>query len=152
MEILEATPRDDEILVRHFLAVQKSIGTPIEGIRPDATVSALEFIREGRERRRLGAFLATVDGEVVGSSACELRRTFYPDVFLPSHRLAGYIWSVYVEPAWRRQGNARRLVERAIGHLRSIGCTSAVLHASIAGESLYRQLGFELGKERRLTL
>jgi GNAT superfamily N-acetyltransferase len=131
MEIVEATPREDDILVQHFLAIQESNGAPAEGIRPDARLKALEYTKEGRKHRRMGAFLAVVDGRIVGSSACELRRAFYPDVFAPSHRLAGYIWSVYVEPAWRRQGVARCLVERAIAHLRSIGCTSAVLHASV---------------------
>jgi ribosomal protein S18 acetylase RimI-like enzyme len=152
MNILEATPRDDDILIRHFLAIQESNGTPPEAIRGDARLRALDFIRHGREHRRLGAFLALIDGEVAGSVACELRRHVYPDVVAPSHRLAGYIWSLYVEPARRRRGVARRLVERAVAHLRAVGCTSAVLHASAAGEPLYERLGFEPGREMRLKL
>jgi hypothetical protein len=33
MNIVDATPREDDILVRHFLAIQASNGTPAEGIR-----------------------------------------------------------------------------------------------------------------------
>ena len=40
----------------------------------------------------------------------------------------------------------------AFAHLRSIGCTKAVLHSSDAGEQLYTSLGFERAKEMRLPL
>jgi GNAT superfamily N-acetyltransferase len=67
-------------------------------------------------------------------------------------RKYGYIWHVFVVAAARRQGVATRLVERAVDHLRSIGCTKAVLHSSDAGEAVYRQLGFQIAKEMRLDL
>jgi len=60
--------------------------------------------------------------------------------------------SVYVEPGFRRKGIARYLMEAALGHLKDLGCTMAVLHSSDAGERLYEELGFERAKEMRLKL
>jgi ribosomal protein S18 acetylase RimI-like enzyme len=152
MEIRKATPADDDILVRHYLAVWESYGTPPEHMLPDAPARVLQFIREGRTYRNSAAFLAIVDGEVAGSAVCQTHVSPFPEVILPLHRQFGYIWSVYVEPKCRRGGLARRLVERALDHLRSIGCTTAVLHSSAAGERLYEQLGFKLATEMRLPL
>jgi GNAT superfamily N-acetyltransferase len=59
---------------------------------------------------------------------------------------------VFTDPAARRQGVATRLVEKAVEHLRTLGCTKAVLHSSDAGESVYRQLSFQIAKEMRLDL
>ena len=151
VEVLEAMPLNDDILIRHFLAIQESNGAPRGAMRRDAEARALDFIREGREQRRMGAFLAVAGGEVAGSAACELRRAFYPDVFDPAHRLVGYVWSVYVA-RWRRQGVARLLMERTLTHLRELGCTAAVLHASNVGKPLYAGLGFRQWREMRLDL
>ncbi|TJX75601.1 MAG: GNAT family N-acetyltransferase, partial [Mesorhizobium sp.] len=63
-----------------------------------------------------------------------------------------YIWSVFVEPAARRNGVALALVRAGVDYLRSIGCTKAVLHSSDVGEGVYRAAGFEIAKEMRLDL
>jgi ribosomal protein S18 acetylase RimI-like enzyme len=152
MQIVEATAHDDAILVRHFLALLESNGTPAEAIESDAEARILDFIRDGRAHRRLGAFLALMDGNVAGSVACELRRSLYPHVVAQARRRHGYVWNLYVEPAQRRQGVARALMERALAHLRAVGCTAAVLHASAAGERLYTELGFGFAREMRLEL
>ena len=144
MIIREAAQEDDDILVRHYRAIWESYGVADVNIRTDAEATVRDFIRDGRERFQMAAFLADIDGTVVGSVACQLQQLPYPDVVVPAFRQHGYIWSVYVEPASRRRGVARALVIRAVDHLRSIGCTKAVLHASDAGQALYRQIGFEI--------
>jgi ribosomal protein S18 acetylase RimI-like enzyme len=93
-----------------------------------------------------------VEGTAVGSSACQLHLSPFPEVIAPAHRKLGYIWSIYVEPDWRRQGIALKLTERAVEHLRAIGCTMAVLHASDAGEGVYARLGLATAKEMRRAL
>ena len=152
IEVRQATADEDLILVRHYRALWESYGVPDEHIRPDAEAGVLEFIRESREQRALGVFLAFVDGEVVGSTACHKHISPYPEVVLPEHRQFGYIWHVYADSTLRRQGIGRSLVERALAHLRENGCTTAVLHSSPAGEKLYAELGFQLAKEMRLGL
>lgn len=152
MEIGEASALDDETVVRHYLALWDSYGTPKEHLEPDAATRILAFISEARQHRGLGIFLAHVDGKVAGSASCQLYLSPYPEVIMPTHRRLGYIWSVYVEPDFRRQGIARRLMERAIDHLKALGCTTVVLHSSDAGEKLYEEIGFERAKEMRLKL
>lgn len=150
--ICRASPAEDEILVRHYRALWRSYEVPDIHIRPDAEDATREFIRAGRARFQMAAFVAELEGKTVGSAACQLHNLPYPDVTVPTFRKYGYIWSVYVEPAARRQRIARALVAAAVDYLRSIGCTKAVLHSSDAGEELYRGMGFIHAKEMRLDL
>lgn len=150
MNIRMATPDEDDLLVRHYLKIWDSYGTPPEHYRPDAVARILSFISSGREQRRLTSFLAIVEGEIAGSVSCQLHQSPFPEVIREEQRLHGYIWSVYVADAFRRRGIAQALTGRAADYLKSIGCTTAVLHASEAGEPVYRTVGFELAKEMRL--
>ncbi|MBB4293555.1 ribosomal protein S18 acetylase RimI-like enzyme [Rhizobium leguminosarum] len=145
-----ATPSEDEILVGHYLKIWDSYGTPPGHYRPDAAAQILSFIRSGREERRLASFLAIVDGDIAGSASCQLHQSPFPEVIQPEQRLHGYIWSVYVADAFRRRGIALKLTNKAVDYLKSIGCTTAVIHASDAGEHVYLAAGFELAKEMRL--
>ena len=150
IDIRMATPDEDEVLVGHYLKIWVSYGTPPEHYRPDAAARILSFIRSGREERRLTSFLAIVDGEIAGSASCQLHQSPFPEVIREERRLHGYIWSVYVADAFRRRGIASALANKAADYLKSIGCTTAVIHASDAGEPVYRAAGFELDKEMRL--
>ncbi|MBX5153607.1 GNAT family N-acetyltransferase [Rhizobium lentis] len=150
MDIRVATPDEDEILVEQYLKIWDSYGTPPEHYRPDAVARILSFLRSGREERRLASFLAIVDDEIAGSVSCQLHQSPFPEVIRPEQRLHGYIWSVYVAEAFRRRGIALALTNKAVGYLKSIGCTTAVIHASDVGEPVYRNAGFELAKEMRL--
>jgi ribosomal protein S18 acetylase RimI-like enzyme len=152
MRIRQASEADDAILVRHYLALWESYGTPPEHLRPDAEARILAFIVAGRDHHRLASFLAQEAGQTVGSASCQVHTPPFPEVITAEHRLFGYIWSVYVESEWRRRGIARKLVQGAIGHLRETGCTHVALHSSEAGQPLYEQLGFNLGREMRLPL
>lgn len=147
-----ARPDEDEILVGHYLKIWDSYGTPPEHYRPDAAARILSFIRNGREEPRLASFFAIVDGEIAGSASCQLHQSPFPEVIQPEQRLLGYIWSVYVVDAFRRRGIALALTNKVVDHLKSIGCTTAVIHASDAGEPVYQAVGFELAKEMRLKL
>jgi ribosomal protein S18 acetylase RimI-like enzyme len=150
MEFLKATPAHDDILVMHYLAIWDSYGTPADhfDVEPEDTV--LCFIEDGRANRQLATFLA-MDGDVSAASvSCQIHLSPYPDVLKPAVHKHGYIWSVYVEPSYRRQGVSRRLTQLAADYLRSIGCTAVVLHASDAGEPVYASLGFQPAKEMRL--
>jgi GNAT superfamily N-acetyltransferase len=151
MDIREASAAEDDVLIRHYLALWASYEIFNDQMRPDASEQSRAFIRDSRAHRQLAVFHASVEGEVVGSVACDLRILPYPEVVRSEFRKQGYIWSVFVEPAHRRKGIARRLVERAIAHLRSIGCTVVMLNASEDGEPLYAGMGFVLGKEMRFT-
>ena len=54
----------------------------------------------------------------------------------------GLVLNVYVDPAQRRQGVARRLMETLIAWAPGAGIVRLVLHASADGRRLYENLGF----------
>lgn len=63
-----------------------------------------------------------------------------------------YLMSLYVEPAYRRRGIARRLLDRGILWAGSQGITEAKLHASPQGRLIYDRMGFLETNEMRLLL
>jgi GNAT superfamily N-acetyltransferase len=86
------------------------------------------------------AFLAEADGEAV---ACAILIWW---MMLPSltdlHRKRGYVSSVYTDPAWRRNGVARALMERLIARAEAMDVRRLILNASEMGRPLYLDLGF----------
>lgn len=67
----------------------------------------------------------------------------------PLHLAAGraYLLNVFVEPAHRRLGLARRLAEHALAHARERGVEAAVLHPTAEAVALYQSLGFKTSSE-----
>ncbi|MDB5506776.1 MAG: acetyltransferase [Devosia sp.] len=152
VEIIRGSEADDAVLARHYLALWESYGTPSDHYFSDAVERVIAFTSDARAQRELGVFLAKNGNDVVGSVACSTYQSPHPDVITPRFRKLGDIWSVFVEPRARQRGVRRALVDRATEHLRSIGCTTAVLHSSDAGERVYAGAGFKLAKEMRLDL
>jgi GNAT superfamily N-acetyltransferase len=62
------------------------------------------------------------------------------------------ILNVYTEPAYRRRGLARALMQTMIDWCRREGFARITLHASDDGRRLYESLGFEASNEMRLNL
>lgn len=151
MEYLKATTEHDDILITHYLAIWDSYGTPPDHICPDPQLKVRRFIEEGRDSRELATFIAMDGTSAAGSVSCQIHLSPYPDVLRQDVRKHGYIWSVFVEPAYRRQGISRRLTQLAVEYLMSVGCTAVVLHASEAGKPLYASLGFQPAREMRLA-
>ena len=59
----------------------------------------------------------------------------------------GYLLNLWVDPAHRRRGLARQLVERSIAHARENGVAAIVLHPTAQAEALYTALGFRVSNE-----
>jgi GNAT superfamily N-acetyltransferase len=103
--------------------------------------AARQDIRTEIERGAHIAFLAEADGAVV---ACAILIWW---TMLPSltelHRKRGYVSSVYTDPAYRRRGVARRLMEQLIERAHAMGVQRLILWASDMGRPLYLDQGFE---------
>jgi len=69
-----------------------------------------------------------------------------------SRRGLVYVHSVYTEPAYRRQGLARRILNTMIDYCHDNGWPRISLHASELGRGLYEDLGFKPTNEMRLVL
>jgi GNAT superfamily N-acetyltransferase len=59
------------------------------------------------------------------------------------------VLNVYTEPAFRRRGLARRLMQEVLAWARTARIESLVLHAAPDGRPLYEQLGFAPTNEMR---
>ena len=64
----------------------------------------------------------------------------------------GFVYNVYTEPAHRRRGVARALLDVLHDWALARGLGAIGLHASAAGRPLYETLGYRPTNEMRLDL
>jgi ribosomal protein S18 acetylase RimI-like enzyme len=150
--IRETDSNDDSLIARHFYQLWRDTGVAEDRICDDWQTVVMNFLHQARQELSYKAFLAEVDGVVVGSSSCQLFAGLYPLVLTDRQRKYGYIWGVYVEATYRGRGIAKQLTQAAIAHLKTLGCTDAILHASPMGQPVYDRLGFVSSNEMRLDL
>jgi GNAT superfamily N-acetyltransferase len=152
------TPDDAVIVARHRTAMFVEMGS-LAASDADAMVDATaEYLRPAIARGEYYGWLALAAGQegvetVAGGAGVQLRPQLprpKPGGGLLTGR-QGIILNVYVDPAFRRRGLARRLVAAAIDWARAQQLAGLVLHASDAGRPLYEQLGFVSTNEMRFT-
>jgi ribosomal protein S18 acetylase RimI-like enzyme len=136
------TPADDELIAQHFYAMWQDLGVSDDNLQPDWVAICLKFVDQARRNLRYQSFVAEVEGAIAGSVSGQIFSGLYPAVLAPHHRQYGYIWGLYVEPAYRRQGIATQLTQQMVTYLKSVGCTKVVLNAAPKARSLYATLGF----------
>ena len=157
LSVRAATAADAGILARHRAEMFRDMGEAPAGTY-DALVAASraffeETIAAGTYRGWLAVDPAT--GAVVGGAGLMLReRLPRPDRASGAveARAEGYVLNVYTEPAWRRRGVARRLMDELITWAKAHAIGRLTLHASAKGQGLYEQLGFRVTNEMRLVL
>ncbi len=152
IKIREANKQEDSLIARHFYQLWRDNHVPPQSIQYNWLEITLKFIERARQELGYKAFLAEIDGEVVGSAGCQLFAGLYPLALAEEYRKYGYIWGVYVEPPFRGQGIAKKLTGMTVDYLKSLGCTQAILHASPSGKPVYSSLGFSQSNEMRLDL
>jgi ribosomal protein S18 acetylase RimI-like enzyme len=152
LKLREATTEEYPLIAEHFYKLWRDNDVPTNCIQCDWREITVEFIDRARQELHYQAFVAEVDGVVVASAGCQLFAGLYPHVLAEHHRKYGYIWGVYVEPPYRGKGIAKQLTRMAIAHLKAIGCTKAILHASPSGKPVYSSLGFAGSNEMQLDL
>jgi GNAT superfamily N-acetyltransferase len=152
LNIREVNPQEDSTIAQHFYKMWLDNNIPVESIHANWLDITLEFIDRARQELKYKAFMAEIEGEIVGSASCQLFAGLYPNIIGDRSRQYGYIWGVYVEPNYRKQGIAKKLTSKTIGYLKAIGCTRAILNASPSGKLVYSNLGFSESNEMRLDL
>ncbi len=148
----EATTQEDNLIAQHFYQLWQDNNVAAESIRSDWLEIVLEFNQQARQNLYYKAFVAEVDGKVVGSVSCQLFAGLYPHILTEHYRRYGYIWGVYVDAAYRGQGIAKQLTSMAVDYLKAIACTRVILHASPSGKPVYDRLGFVPSNEMRLDI
>lgn len=140
--ITPATTAEDSVLAQHFYQIWLDNNVTPDSINHDWQEVTLNFIAKARQELSFQAFVGKIDNKIVASVSCQLFAGLYPAIFKPKARKYGYIWNVFVESAYRRQGIGNKLTTTAIQHLTSLNCTHAILHASPLGKPVYENLGF----------
>ena len=152
INIREESPQEDCVIAKHFHQLWLDNEVPADSIQSNLLEITIQFIEHARLKLHYKAFVAEVNGTVIGSVSCQLFAGLYPHVLAQQYRKYGYIWGVYVEPPHRGQGLAKKLTVMAIDYLKSLSCTRVILHASPLGKPVYSSLGFSHSNEMRLDL
>jgi GNAT superfamily N-acetyltransferase len=149
--IRPATLADAETIAAHRRAMFYEMG-----YRDDAALDAMvaAFLPWLRQRMTTGEYLAWLavapDGAIAAGLGLWLMD--WPPHMIGPGAPRGNILNVYTEPAFRRQGIARRLMNVALDWCRANGVRAVILHASEDGQKLYEELGFKSTNEMRILL
>lgn len=150
-----ATPVDAPVLGKHRTAMFRDIGTihpSSEAALHDASTGYFETALASGEYVGWVAYQRDDPARIVAGAGVQLR------VLLPRPEpkgqglllgREGLILNVYVDPAWRRRGLARRLMQEILIWAAGAGVARLVLHASTEGRPLYESLGFVASNEMR---
>ncbi len=134
-----ATLADAAVLVRHRIAMFSDMAVPLDADVLDHAFRA--WLAATMPAGTYRAWLAeTAGGDVAGGGGI----TIIP--WPPGPRYAGdrlaYVYNVYTEPAHRRRGLARLVMNTIHSWCRGEGITSIALNASRDGKPLYESMGY----------
>jgi GNAT superfamily N-acetyltransferase len=149
--IRPATTADAQTIAAHRRAMFYEMGYR-HAAALDAMVAAfLPWLRLRLASAEYLAWLALApDGAIVAGLGLWLMD--WPPHMIGPGAPRGNILNVYTEPAFRRQGIARRLMNEALDWCRANGIQAVILHASEDGKKLYEDLGFKPTNEMRIQL
>ena len=137
--VREATLEDRAALVHHRIGMFADMGVAM-----DADAVARRFDRWLGETMPGGTYrgwlVESADGLVVAGGGITIL-PWPPGPRYLVDRLA-FVYNVYTEPAHRRRGLARLVMETIHGWCRANGITSVALNASTDGRSLYESMGY----------
>jgi GNAT superfamily N-acetyltransferase len=156
--IRPATLADIATVAHHRAAMFLDMGVVTPAAVGQLEAETATYLRTAIPRKEYHGWLAlspdAPDRPVAGAGV-QIRRILPFPRQLPDGRCEiaegrqAIVLNVYTEPAFRRRGWARRLMEEILRWARSAGVESLVLHAAPDGRSLYEELGFAQTNEMR---
>jgi GNAT superfamily N-acetyltransferase len=151
VSVREATSADLDVVMHHRRSMFVDMGnrehTALDAMGASSRPLFARALAEGTYR---GWLAQDSDGRVVAGGGI-IMLPYHSSPLDPNPRRA-WIVNMYTEPAYRRQGLARRLMEAMISWCREERMTTIYLHASDEGRPLYESLGFTPTNEMRLPL
>lgn len=146
-----ATVADARTIAGHRRAMFRDMGYQDEAALDSMAAKFLPWVEAKMVSGDYLAWLAlTAGGVVVAGSGLWLMD--WPAHMVGSSPRRGNILNVYTEPAFRRRGLARSLMEAALDWCRANEIDFVILHASAEGRALYESLGFQPGNEMRMKI
>ncbi|HTY60059.1 MAG TPA: GNAT family N-acetyltransferase [Bacteroidota bacterium] len=147
----EATGADLPVLLVQRRKMFIDMGYRDDAVLEEVEAASRRFFEERFVDGRFRAWVAEVpSGEIVAGGGV-LVFDHLPSPRDP-HPERPLIVNVYTEPAYRRRGIARALIELMVGWCRERGFGSVTLYASPGGKPLYAALGFSPTNEMRMML
>jgi GNAT superfamily N-acetyltransferase len=134
-----ATVADADVLVRHRIGMFSDMGVAMDVAALEAAFRAwlMAMLPAGSYRAWV---VETGAGEVVGGGGITIL-PWPPGPHYPGNRLA-FVYNVYTDPAHRRRGLARLVMDAIHAWCREAGITSLALNASVDGLALYESMGY----------
>jgi hypothetical protein len=80
---------EDAVIARLFYALWRDLGIPGDDIQPNWLAIALEFVATARQTLDYQAFVAEVEGAIIGSAGGQRFSGLYPPILLPQNRQYG---------------------------------------------------------------
>ena len=143
IEIIKADTSNIEELMSIRLEMLKIVNNMKEedNFEKILVESSRQYFLKGEQT----TFLAKDGGKVIGCASISYI-LLMPTFSHPTGKRA-HLMNVYTNKSYRRQGIARKMVEKLIAEAKEKGCTEISLDATPEGEMLYKALGFTENKE-----
>ena len=148
--IREATARDLETILHHRRRMCEDMGHRDAAVLDRMVDDCRGLMQRWLEDSTYRGWLVERDGVVVAGGGLVVS-PWLPNAADPQARRAT-ILNVYTEPAHRRQGLARALMETMLASCRAEGFRAVTLDASDDGRALYEAMGFRPTAQMRLDL
>lgn len=150
LQLRMANPEDIQFVMHHRRMMFYDMGFK-EQSKLDAMekTSSPYFLKELKNGTYLGWLVEDKGKVIAGAGIIILDVHSSPNFPLPTRP---HIVNVYTEPAYRRKGIARKLMELIIEWCRENGYGVVGLHASPEGKPLYESMGFSPTNEMKLVL
>jgi GNAT superfamily N-acetyltransferase len=144
--------RSDElsIVLHHRRQMYIDMGTTDVPMLDEIERASHEVFGDALRSGTYRGWFAEANGQVIAGGGV-LLLAFQPGPREP-RPVRPFIVNVYTEPAYRRRGVARRMMEVMVEWCRAQGYAGVTLHASDHGRRLYESMGFLPTNEMRLKL
>lgn len=141
-----ATVNDAELITRHRKAMFAEMGDAPDSILDEMARTFEPWVRRMLADEKYAGWI-TNDGERAIASAGLLILDWAPHFLDPTSDRRGYILNIFVEPEYRRRGQAQMLTRECMAEARRRGIGVLALHASKKGQPVYEKLGFKASNE-----
>jgi GNAT superfamily N-acetyltransferase len=147
--IRPATMADIPHIVSHRAQMFRDMGIPAQ-FEDMATATDL-WLRQAVPAHTYRGWMATAPGGDIAGGSGLLVIPWPPGPITLDPR-CGFVFNVYTDPAHRKQGIARQLMEVMHDWCRNEGIERIVLNASTFGQSLYASMGYVVTDEPMMRL
>jgi GNAT superfamily N-acetyltransferase len=148
MMIRTAILDDLEVIVHHRQSMFRDMGYHDEMAVSAMAEAFRPWLRRKMDLNEYLAWVAVEDEQIAAGIGLWLMD--WPPHMIGPGAPRGYILNVYTEPAYRRRGMARSLMQVALEWCSAHNVQTVILHTSPAGRALYESLGFRSSNEMRL--